>query len=634
LKLKTETSSRITLALLYIILVFQPAMIWLTLSTGNSGLYAAMVAVMLFSYILKSAGQNPLTKQEATIITNASSSVGVFGLFTILIFRTFFASSSEAHSFGLDKYMPYWYVPPNASEILELRTFLRFEWLTPVIYVLTMGLLFPLFLHLALGLILRELYVEGEKLPFPLQQVSATAIETITEGERKRTHYFSLAALIGFFYSMALFAPPLVMTALNLPVPSIPIPWVDMSSQIQLFLPGAIFGIATDLLIFVSGLIVPFNVVLGIFVGSAFVWLIMNPVLINFKISVLAEEYFYGMSIQLMLQRAWLYVWFFPIIGAATALGITPLFVYRKVFVSSLRGLKKTAGIKLSYIVLLLVLPTILATFVMWYIIPEYPIWLMVPFTLGYTIIWTLVNGRLLGTTALTISQPSTLIVLSGLNYLYASDVPSPTIYRIWFAQGFAPLDPIFYTQTPYLVDGVGWTATFKVCQLTDTPYRSLVKVYLLFLPVSVIMSFMFVSIFWQLAPIPSYIYPSTNIYWPLWAIENSLFATGRIRAGGGLQLFIASFTIVSILYITFQTLHIPFSIVGFVAGMGTVTPVALTMVIGALTGKILERYVFGKEWQEYKAVFAAGLGIGETVTLVICSGLGLIIKMLYYLPY
>jgi len=610
-------------------------MIWLTLSTGSAGLYPALVAVMLFSYILRSARQDPLTKQEATIITNASSVIGVFGLFIILIFRTFFASSSEARSFGLDKYMPQWYVPPNASEILELRSLLTDQWLAPIIYVSTMGLLFPLMLHLALGLILRELYVEGEKLPFPLQQVSATAIETITEGERKRTHYFSVAALIGVFYSMVLFGPPMVMTALNLPVPSIPFPWMDMSSTIQLFLPGAIFGIATDLLVFVSGMIVPFNVVVGILVGSAFVWLIMNPAFVNFNMTRLAEEYFYGMSIQLMVQRAWLYVWFFPIIGAATALGIMPLLVYRKVFVSSLRSLKKPeVGVKLSRIIFLLVLPTILASFVIWYIIPEYPIWLMVPFTAGYTIIWTLVNGRLLGTTALTITQPSTLILISGLDYLYASGVPSPTVYRIWFAQGFAPLDPLLYTQTPYLVDGVSWAGAFKVCQLTETPYKSLVKVYLLFLPICLLTSFIFVSIFWQLAPMPSYIYPATIINWPIWAMENSLLATGKIRAGEGWQSFIASFIIISILYTSFHIFRIPFSIIGFVAGMSTVPPLALTMMMGGLTNKIFEKYVFRKEWQNYKAVFAAGLGIGETVTLVICSGLSLIIKMLFYLPY
>lgn len=96
-----------------------------------------------------------------------------------MVYRVYFRNSPIVKGFGFSEQIPTWWVPPPETGVQIMRTFFHPSWFTPFALYIAFFIL-SYILGLALGLLLRELYITVEKLPFPLQQVHAQQIITQT----------------------------------------------------------------------------------------------------------------------------------------------------------------------------------------------------------------------------------------------------------------------------------------------------------------------------------------------------------------------------------------------------------------------------------------------------------------------
>lgn len=100
--------------------------------------------------------------------------------------------------------------------------------------------------------------------------------------EKQKYSIFAIFGVIGFIYGMFLYGLPMIGSALGYPMQFLPIPWFDANEFLERFLPGASFGIATELLLFAFGMVLPFNILVSMFIGSFGVFFILNWLLVKF----------------------------------------------------------------------------------------------------------------------------------------------------------------------------------------------------------------------------------------------------------------------------------------------------------------------------------------------------------------
>ena len=88
--------------------------------------------------------------------------------------------------------------------------------------------------------------------------------------------------------------PILSSTFLVTPITILPIPFIDFTTSLKEVLPATMVGIGTDLGTLVAGFVLPFWVVIGTFVSSGLIALVVNPVLYHTGILTTWEP---GMSL-------------------------------------------------------------------------------------------------------------------------------------------------------------------------------------------------------------------------------------------------------------------------------------------------------------------------------------------------
>jgi len=143
------------------------------------------------------------------------------------------------------------------------------------------------------------------------------------------------------------------------------------------------------------------------------------------------------------------------------------------------------------------------------------------------------------------------------------------------------------------------------------------------------------VELFWRIAPIPSGRYPGAVIFWDIDATMRSLWIKGRELPGlFTVDRILYAFVIATALYMVLDFLHSPITLVALGAGISTITPYAVTYLIGAIIAKILS-WRTGKEWwNKHKMLIAAGLLIGEGLAVTLSVAVALIINSIWTLPY
>jgi len=480
----------------------------------------------------------------------------------------------------------------------------------------------------ALGLLGREIFVEHERLPFPLQKVSAETIVTLTSEKRFSIQLLSTCALVGFIYGFLVYALPFVLKAWTGSVVQIvPIPWIDLNRSVQDFLPGACLGAATDIAYFASAFVLPFPTVISIVIGSFAIYFFGNWLTVAYNLSPI-PWYVPGMNMQDALQRSILYFWATPLIGVGLAVGIFPLIRHAAVVRRAINSILHPSLIKerltdpvnsRKWIFMPLIVSLAASVMIFAVLVPGFVTafpWI-IPFFLVMPFVWTLIDSRLIGETGISISGTAG----GNLNYL------------LYYASGYKGVD-VWFAPTFTLVSGGGYVGLFEVARLTKTKVTDYIKAWWITYPLAFLMGFIYMEMFWRLAPIPSAAYPGVQIFWPISATYSALWIRGGMLGIFNPLWILFGFLIGGGIYAVTEFAHLPLSYIGLAAGAATFTPFALTYLVGAFIAKLFEMRTGKKWWSENKNIIAGGLVMGESVAITIGVAITLIINSIWLLPW
>jgi len=605
------------MAILYAIVVFIPATGYLDLMLGGATLPISWFVLILWVELGRLFGHR-ISKQEATMVF-ALLGTAVF-VPNYLIYRVFFRDSPIVQFFGIANELPSWWVPPQETGIGTIRTIFHPSWAVPIFLTVADQLLWAVAFW-SLALLGRKLFMEVEQLPFPIEQMNATAILTISESRKEEDlHILYASATLGFIYGFILYAYPFIMQAwAGVALSIIPIPWFDLSPQLTQVLPGVILGVATDLIPIATALILPVNVVIGILIGSFAVYFFGNLISVRYGI-FLQPWWSPGMTLSLSIQRSVMFLWASIIIGIGVGAGLGPLLRHLPVLLkgSDIKAsgrLEETFSLK-RWVLIPLVLETVASIAFYLVLAPEFPIWYIIPFLIGFPLLLTLTDGRMLGTTGVT----------------YAAQANNALRLTYW-ATGYQRAD-VWFVPWPWLT-GIGpQLSQLKVCQLTDTSARSLIKAFWIFLPIAMIFGFMFVEIFWSIAPIPSARYPGASVIWPINVTYDSLWIRGRQLGLFRLDWLLMSLALGIALHFVLDFAHSPVSFISIAAGTVTYTPYAVTYLIGLIIRFVFWR-IAGRDFFESKSkLIAAGLMMGEVIAIAAGIAITLIVTSIWTLPF
>jgi hypothetical protein len=203
----------------------------------------------------------------------------------------------------------------------------------------------------------------------------------------------------------------------------------------------------------------------------------------------------------------------------------------------------------------------------------------------------------------------------------------------IYKASGYEGVD-LWFVPWPWLPRVGTPLSELKVCQLTETSGKTLIKTWWIFFPISVLVGIIYVQIFWGMGPIPSARYPGASIYWPIQATYDCLWIRGSQLGLFRVDWLAGSFCFGIALSLLFDFLKLPISFISIVAGTVTYPPVAMTYIIGLIIRFIICKYV-GKEWfEDRKQILSAGLLMGETIAVIISIAITLVVDSIWILPY
>jgi len=618
---------RSLLAVVYGICVFSPAFIWLSLVTIGAPLIRSVSFItLILSIELARLSGTSLTKQEGFIVF-ALSAGGASMMFLDLIYSEYFVQSDIAIRFGITPNIPTWWAPPVDSPVWALRTFFHPDWIIPLALRLSIMLLSTVG-GIALGLFTREMYIEVERLPFPIQRLNVQAILTLVEREEKSMDVFNISTLLGLIYGILLYALPFSLSAMGISFQFLPIPWIDYNSEIERYLPGASLGIATDIGIMTAAFVIPTRTILGMFIGSFIVmflgnWLIVYLTRTGIFITEWGRQWTYGMNIQRTLRDQTLYFWALPIIGIGLGAGLIPIIMRPGLLVRTIKALMHPAAAKPEERVsgklypAKLILPlyfaaSLISILLIWRLVPGAPIWLLFFMIMAWPLLQTLISARMIGITGQGFATPNLSNIL-----IYASGYSG---YPLWFA----PMPGL---------EGTGWVTEFKLCQFARTTIGSYVKTWVVAFVLQVFISFLFVQAFWSLAPIPSVIYPGVAINWPVQAAYQSLWVARPAGIFDITWLFYGALIAIGATLLL-EVVHSPISMLSIAVGLGMPIPLMITMLIGVAVDQIFRRLRGDIWWNRYRMNIGAGIMMGEGIAVVLGAAIAIIVKATWILPY
>lgn len=597
------------LAGVFSIFVFIPSNVYLSLMTGQK-IAVSVFAMLLFVEMGRMLGRR-ISRQEAFMI----SFLAEWGLFVPLdmVYRVYFRNADVVKAFGFTDQIPAWYVPPPESNVQFMRTFFHPDWVAPFgLYFISY--LLSWIMALALGLLLTEHYVSVEKLPFPMQQVTAQQILTVSEGEESSVNLLFAVGIFGFVWGFVVYAlPNIIRSYTGRYIQFVPIPWIDLTWATERFFPGAMFGVLTDLAPIVTALVLSNNMIISMIIGSFAVWFFGNMLIVNYNLA-LQPWWLPGMSSEFIYSRSTLYFWSVPLIGFSMAAGLMPVLRHPKRFYRALTAVG-VAGIRGSRIKWFIILGIVLSTaggIILFYLLTDFPLYLAAPLFISAPLILSMANSQMVGETGVNIDV----------------DVPLRLIY---YASGYPNVE-VWFVPTTINVEGTYWLKTFKVAQLADTSLFSVIKAEILFTPLTWIVGYLFVQLFWTMAPIPSGLYPGARIFWRVRAINTSIWIKGREVGLFNPYWLIGSFIAgVAVYFVAGLTGFL--TSIGLAAGTYTMPHAAVMLLIGLLIKMALSRSKGRAWWNKNYLLIAAGLGIGVSVAVAISVAVSLIVTSIRTLP-
>ena len=635
------------LAALFIGFIMLPGSIYLGLITGGGlGGAAQWVTVILLVEIAKRSFIT-LKKQEVYIVyiiaastVSAGLVLGAAGLilqggaFGDLIWKQYLVQSTYAKSYGLTPHIPPWAVPPAGSESLIKRTFLARSWAIPILLLIVHNVLFRIN-RFSLGYVLFRITSDFERLSFPMAPVASEGATALAESSGKketwRWRIFSIAAMIGVvFGAFYVVIPTLTGLLMTKPLQLLPIPWVDFTAQLGTIFPASLFGFVTDLGTLFAGFVLPFWVVVGSFIGSVLAHTIGNPILYHIGI---IKNWQPGMTAIPTSVVTTMDFWINAVIGGGIVVGL--IGIWKTVYAFIGKGKKNTEKIKktipagrgdypLPVAIAIWFISTLIYIIICKILVPNFPTILFVLFGFILTPFLSYTSARMFGITG----------VATGISF--------PMVREATFIlSGYQGAD-IWFAPVPYFNHG-GMAQGFKQLELTRTKFTSWYKAEFAALGIMLFCSFLFWSIIWKMAPIPSSTYPFVQKMWPMSAIFQCLWATSTLKGGTTWMIeaikfkYIFSSTLVALfLYSITYLFRWPVAIFyGIIGGVAQIPHYALPMFFGALLGRFYFQKKIGKEtWRKYTPILLAGYACGIGLIGMASIAVALIAKTIYQLIF
>ncbi|MCS7104780.1 MAG: hypothetical protein NZ954_04365 [Thermofilaceae archaeon] len=590
-----------------------PASIYLSMLAGGTlAGSAAFIIAILASQIALMFGQ-PLSRQELFIVYEASSVIAAANAagigFYWIIFRMFYVKNPITWAYEIDGVpiplrVPTWLAPPLGSSAYYERTLFHSDLLVPALIYIVLSLLY-IVAELAMLMLFSFTFLEVERLPFPFSRIDAMLVDTLAERKPDRVKFFMAALTAGALYGIFVIALPYVAG-----ITFIPLPWLDLTPLTEPYTPGALLGIATDLTPWAGGLVVPLEASVSILIGSLATWGFGNWLTLEYAPSFFPEwasEFRPGMGIALIWQRSMFRVWFAPQIGFAFALALVMIVRFRKsivkAFATMFRAMKvpsESRGYPPILVLLGMFFTGTVASVLLHWALTGFPLWISLLYSIGLSFLIGVASTAAIGETGFTVSLP----------YLWHTTVYFSD-YRDY--PGWVIMPVLAGTQSP------GLTNMMSAAYLTETKPMDLVKAIIVAFVVTQLLGILSLDLFWRIAPIPSSAYPFTLFDWARIAIGDSLLVTRSIRidplllsATAGLGALIVAGFEAARLY-----LNLPLSGPGFVVGVMTLTPSAISVFIASAISNTALSRVFGRErWNEMRSVVAAGLMAGYGIVV------------------
>jgi len=623
---------------LFVAFIMLPGGLFLGLVAGQGiGEAAEWVTIVLFAEVARRSFQ-PLRKQEIYVlfyIAAALTSViaaekGLSGgPFGELIWRSYAAQSPPFTPFA--EQIPTWAVPDAGSVALFDRSFFHVEWLVPILLLVLVELCVRAS-WMGMGYALFRATSDVERLPFPLAPVAASGATALAEAGRKdeswRWSVFSTGAVVGLIFGFFYLAVPIITgTAFGNSVEIFPIPFSDYSESVRIILPAALVGISFNLANVLTGFVLPWHIVLGSAVGSVVCQIFLNPILFH---AGMLPHYRGGNAFATKLAvdtDFWLSVG----IGINVSIAILGTVLLVRAFADAKR--------KRAEATYTLAPPPGRGDFPIWrgvavwgaatltlillcnWLMPSFPIWILILFGLVWSPINSYISARMIGLTGRGVSFPyikEAMIVSSGYNKVDA-----------WYA--------------PIPLHDHGWAAQrFREVELTGTKLTSILKAEVVMFPIILIASFIFWSFFWRGPAFDGGTYPYAQQFWPFHAQTEAVWK--QINLPGTGEAFnalkpglITAGTVAGLgIYGVFALLKLPIlAFYGFAGGIGLWPHNTIPQLLGAWAGRKYFAKRYGTEtWSSYAPVLLAGFSCGTGLMAMASIALALISRSVGALPF
>jgi hypothetical protein len=512
---------------LFVSIIMVPGNIYLELMIGGSiGAAAQWVTIILFIELAKRSFTT-LKRQEIYLLYYVTSALinRESGAFEGLLWNQYFVQSPAVVQFGIQKMMEklWWYAPPANSEAILERTFFHLDWFWPITF-LVLGMIMGRIAWFSASYVLFRITSDYEKLPFPFAPINAQGAMALAEESSGEVTWkwrvFSIGAIIGVVWGAIYVAVPAITGAfMESPIQLVPIPFVDFTQYTGYFLGATPIGFTMHLGPIFAGLLAPFWAVMGAFIGVV-IHTVASPILYEYGFM---PHWFVGMDTIQTHFVTGIDFWMSFGIGITFAITVIGFYqVWTGVRATSLekkatRTWKTPPGrgdFRIWICVVLFCLASLYTVVLSKILFPDLITTTLLIFFFLFAFVYTplisFVNARLDGMVGQTLNIPyikEATIFLSGFKGI-----------EIWFVD--------------FGLDNYGAAAErFRQIELTGTKFTSILKAELFMVPLVFLTSFMYWSYIWKLAPIPSDAYPYVQLFWPLRALQRSVWITSTMRS-------------------------------------------------------------------------------------------------------
>ncbi|MEM1989039.1 MAG: hypothetical protein QXX99_07490 [Candidatus Bathyarchaeia archaeon] len=621
-------------ALLFALIIVQPAIIHLYLVSGMVLPLSTWIVVLIWAEVARLLGK-PLTRQELFIIfAFESMALGGSLLFVNLIKNTVFANSPIAEAFGLRGHVPTWWAPPITlwNEVMLRRSFLFQPFFLPVVSLI-LTLILDIVASISIGYLSYQIYAVTERLTFPAQAASGLTIVAIAERETDSMRVLTVSILFGIIYSVLSYFVPFISGAPTLRL--MPRGIFDVTYLIERQFPGVSFAIDLTISTAITGLIIPFNVLVAMLIGSIMVN-IGNHYLYVYGIW---PEWQPGMPAVNIFVRTQLYYWVSVAIGFSIAATSIPLlFGIRRIIATfkSIGAGSSEAAVPFWLLLTLFFGATLGSTILTHILVPDFPIWISAISSILLSFLFSFVGTASAGITFGGVNIPylRELMIYSsgykGLDIWFAN-------YMTWPLVSVGSLPPTGTGLPMISVGGASLAGAFRMARIVGCRISDYIKAYIFVSLAGILTSFLFTSVFWWISPIPSSAFPYTITGWPVEFLERSRFIhwlwTGILFKEGVIIQSLGVGAILSLIAI--KILRMPFLPVGLLSGFLTPMSTVLGQFIFGVAGRFMLRKMFGDErWSRFSPLLVIGFIIGDGLILSLSAVISLIIKSQWILPY